>query len=583
MSKEIFVNVEPRETRVAIIEDGRLVELHIEREERVVGSVYKARVVNVLPGMDAAFVDIGLEKNAFLQAGDVTPEDDSDDDSGGSGGGRGRRRPQVKIRDVARPGQEMMVQVIKGPRGTKGARVSTRVSIPGRYMVLLPDADSVGVSRKIELAPERDRLKKIAQRIKTFSCGLIVRTEAEGRSDAELRNDFEFLAQVWDKIQQKAAKTAPGQAVYKDLSLVFKMIRDVLSTDVTQFVIDDARDYEESMELVGMIAPELQDRVQPYSEKEPIFLRYGIEQEIERLTRSKIWLKSGGYLLIDETEALTTIDVNTGKFVGSTSLAETTLKTNLDAATEVARQLRLRDIGGMIIIDFIDMTSARDRSHLQSAFEKALKTDRVRSKISHISPLGLIEMTRKRTGESLSQVLTDTCPYCTGRGRVTAAQTVAAKVVRELRMQAESSGEESFFLEINPAVAEYLIGPEGAYILDMEERLNCALFVRGDIRRHVEEFRILPGDYQELERQIVRYRVGQVVMVDVQPESILTLPRAGSWTEGYYVDLTNGGEYAGERMKARLTHVHRSYALGEIQPSDAARGPVKENARGERR
>ncbi|MBW3624395.1 MAG: Rne/Rng family ribonuclease [Armatimonadetes bacterium] len=571
MSKEIFVNVEARETRVAVIESGRLVELHVEREDRVVGSIYKGRVVNVLPGMDAAFVDIGLEKNAFLQAGDVLAEEDTDDDSGDR---RGGRRPPVKIRDVARPGQEMLVQVIKGPRGTKGARVSTRVSLPGRYMVFLPDADSVGVSRKIELPQERERLKKTAQRIKTFPCGLIVRTEAEGKSEADLRQDFEFLSHIWDQIQQKAKQTPPGRLVYQDLSLVFKVIRDIFSADVNQFIIDDPQDYEEAVELVEMIAPRLRDRLEHYNDSEPIFLHYGIEQEIERLTKSKIWLKSGGYLIIDEAEALTTIDVNTGKFVGSTSLAETTLKTNLDAVTEVVRQLRLRDMGGMIIIDFIDMSSARDRSHLMSALEKALKKDRVRTKISHISPLGLIEMTRKRTGESLSQILTDTCPYCTGRGRVSAPAAVAAKIERALRHRAAEESEEAFFVQVHPTVAEYLIGPEGGYVQEVEERINCAVFVRADPHRHIEDYRILPGDLQELERQIVRYRNGQTVEVVVETDSILTLPRSGGWSDGYYVDLVNGGEYAGERVKARLTFVHRSYAIGEVTGTTQSRTPL---------
>ena len=572
MSKEIFVNVEPRETRVAVIEEGRLVELHVEREERVVGSIFKGRVVNVLPGMDAAFVDIGLEKNAFLQAGDVLSEEDTDDDSNDRRGGRHRHAP--KIRDVARPGQEMLVQVIKAPRGTKGARVSTRISIPGRYMVFMPDADNVGVSRKIELPQERDRLKKAAARARTFPCGLIVRTEAEGKTEADLKGDFEFLTRIWNQIQEKAKATPPARVIYQDLSLVFKIIRDVFSNDVDQFMIDDREDYEEAVELVETIAPRLRDRLVHYGDAEPIFLRFGIEQEIERLTRAKVWLKSGGYLLIDETEALTTIDVNTGKFVGSTSLADTTLKTNLDAVTEISRQLRLRDMGGVIIIDFIDLASSRDRSHLMSALEKALKRDRVRTKIAHISPLGLIEMTRKRTGESLSQILTDTCPYCAGRGRVMAAQAVAAKVERAILQKVAESSEEALLVQLHPTVAEYLIGPEGGYIRQLEERAHCALFVRSDSRRHIEDFRILSGDLQELERQSIRYRIGQVVDVTVETDSVLTLPRAGSWVDGFYVDLINGGEYAGEKIKARLSYVHRSYAVGEAMTPSQSRTPA---------
>jgi ribonuclease G len=458
----------------------------------------------------------------------------------------------------------MLVQVIKAPRGTKGARVSTRISLPGRCMVLMPDGDSVGVSRKIELPQERERLKKLAQRIKTFPCGLIVRTEAEGKSETDLRQDFEFLTRIWNQIQEKARKTSPGKVIYQDLSLVFKIIRDVFSSDVTKFFIDNDEDFEEAIELVETSTPRLIDRLEHYKNPDPIFLHFGLEQEIERLTRSKIWLKSGGYLLIDETEALTSIDVNTGKFVGSTSLAETTLRTNLDAVSEIARQLRLRDLGGIIVLDFIDMSSAKDRAHIMSALEKALKKDRVRTKIAHISPLGLIEMTRKRTGESLSQVLTDLCPYCHGRGRVMAADAIAAKVERHIKLKATEADSDAYLIQLHPSVAEYLIGPEGVYIKDLESYLNCALFVRADPQRHMEDFRILSGDMQDLERQIMRYRPGQVLEATVEADSVLTLPRAGSWTNGYYIDLANGGEFAGEQVRARLTSVYRSYATGEV-------------------
>lgn len=570
MSKEIIVNIDNRETRVAIIEQGRLVELHIEREERIVGSLYKARVVNVLPGMDAAFVDIGLERNAFLYAGDVIPEADEADTEGND---RERNHEEVletssRIRDLVKPGQELLVQVVKAPRGTKGARVSTRISLPGRYLVLMPEGNNVGVSRKIEGVQERERLRKIAYKLRHLPCGLIVRTEAEGRGEAELRQDYEFLWRLWEQIQQKFQQTPQPGVVHQDLSLVYKIVRDVFSSDVAKFVIDSREHYEKVLDLVNFIAPKLKNRVIYYSDPEPIFDRYGIEPEIERLTRHKVWLKSGGYITIDETEAVTAIDVNTGKFIGTTSLADTILKTNLDAATEIARQLRLRDLGGIIILDFIDMANPKDRQHLMTALEKALKKDRVRTKITYLSPLGLIEMTRKRTGESLTQILTEPCPYCRGRGRVLSAETLAAKIEREVRRLCIDTDHEAFLITLNPRVAAYFIGPQGEMIERLERETHRALFVRANEKYHQEDYRIVPGDLQEMERQIVRYRPGQVVECQIPEEPFLMLPRSVAWCDGYFIDLANGGEHLGQRVKARLIHVHRSFAIGEvIQPA----------------
>jgi len=561
LSKEIIVNVDPRETRVAIVESGRLVELHIEREERVVGSVYKSKVVNVLQGMDAAFVDIGLERNAFLYVGDVIPEAE---DVEGNGKGHPANRGQLRIRDVVRPGQELMVQVVKAPRGTKGARVSTRLSLPGRYLVLMPEGDSIGVSRKIEDQAERDRLKKIAQKIKTIPCSLIVRTEAEDKTEADLKQDFELLVKLWNQIQEKAEHTKAPGVVHQDLSLVYKIVRDVFSSDVSKLVLDSEQEYQKALEIVGLIAPKLKSRVVHYTDSEPIFQRYGIEQEIDRLTRQKVWLKSGGYITIDQTEALTTIDVNTGKFVGTSCLSDTILKANLDAVNEVARQLRLRDIGGVIIIDFIDMNSAKDRQHVMQALERALKKDRVRSKIANISPLGLVEMTRKRTGESLTQVLTEQCPYCSGRGRVASPETMAIRIEREIRQAASETDHEAFFVVAHPRVASAFIGPQGEAIERLEAMTRRAVFVRADSGMHAEEYRIMPGDLQELERQIVRYRPGQVVECQVDKESPLMLPRSVGWCDGYFIDLLNGGDHLGRRVKARLIHVHRSFGVGEV-------------------
>lgn len=557
MSKEIIVNVDTRETRVALIEAGKLVELHIEREERVVGSIYKCKVSNVLPGMDASFVDIGLERNAFLYVADILPEADEEYPSG-------RRDRNLKIKDMLKIGQEVLVQVIKGPRGTKGARVSTRISLPGRYLVLMPDADNIGISRKIEEGGERDRLKRIADNFKPLGYGIIVRTEAEGKSEIELRQDLEFLIRMWNQVQEKARKThAPG-LVHQDLSLIYKTIRDVFSSEVTKMLIDSPVDYEKAIELIELLSPKMKSRIQLYSESEPIFQRFAIESEIERLLRRKVWLKSGGHLTIDETEALTTIDVNTGKYIGSTSLSDTILKTNLEAVSEIARQLRLRDHGGIIIIDFIDMINPKDRQHVVSALDKALRKDRTRTKISHISPLGLVEMTRKRTGESISESVTDSCPYCQGRGRIQSAETVSIEIERELRQLAAQVDEEAFVVTVHPDVAVHLIGPMGETIDEIERRLKHAIYVRSNEDLHVEKYEIVPGNLQEIEKQMVPYKNADVIECSVVRNPFSILPRSTAWIDGYLVDLANGGKYIGQRVKAKLTDTKRSYALGEV-------------------
>jgi len=563
MSKEIIVNVDTRETRVALIEAGKLVELHVEREERVVGSIYKCKVSNVLPGMDAAFVDIGLERNAFLYVADVLPEADDEFPAAK------REGRNLRIKDMLKPGQELLVQVVKGPRGTKGARVSTRISLPGRYLVLMPDADNIGISRKIEEGGERDRLRRIGEKIRPLGYGIIVRTEAEGKGEAEIRQDLEFLMRMWSQIQDKARKINPPGLVHQDLSLIYKTIRDVFGSDVSKMLIDSCVDYEKAIELIRLLSPKMRSRIHLYDDPEPIFERFAVETEIERLLRRKVWLKSGGHLTIDETEALTTIDVNTGKYVGSTSLSDTILSTNIEAVTEIARQLRLRDIGGIIIMDFIDMTSPKDRQHVVSALEKALRKDRTRTKISNISPLGLIEMTRKRTGETISEAITASCPYCQGRGRIQSPETVSIQVERELRKLASQSDEEAFVVTVNPEVALQLVGPMGETIDEIERRLRRAVYVRASEDLHIEKYEIVPGDLQEIERQMLPYATGQVVECRVVRNPFSILPRSTAWLDGYLVDLSNGGKYIGQKVKAKLTNVKRSYALGEVVGSTA--------------
>ncbi|MHB1190711.1 MAG: Rne/Rng family ribonuclease, partial [Armatimonadota bacterium] len=548
-----------RETRVALVDSGKLVELHVEREEQVAGSIYKCRVANVLPGMDAAFVDIGLERNAFLYAGDVLPEACEDLPTAK------RETPKnVNIKDLLKVNQELLVQVVKAPRGTKGARVSTRVSLPGRYLVLMPDADNIGISRKIDDKGERDRLKKISEKIKVQNFGFIVRTEAEGMSENELTNDLEFLLRMWEQIQEKSKTTPAPGLVHQDLSLIYRTIRDVFSADVRKMFIDSPAHYKKALDLMKLLSPRQRNRIVLYDSSEPIFEHFSLESEIDRLLRRKVWLKSGGHVAIDQTEALTTIDVNTGKFIGSTSLSDTILRTNQEAAAEVARQLRLRDIGGIIIIDFIDMSSQRDRNQVVSALDKSLKKDRTRTKISNISPLGLIEMTRKRTGETISEIVNQACPYCQGHGTILSPESVSIKIERELRKLAAESDEGAFLVTAHPEVAEFLVGGNGNAITQIERYLSRALYVRADPMLHIEKYEIEPGTPEEIERHFLPYKKSDIVECEVTRNPFVSLPRAAAWTDGYMLDLSNGGKFVGQKVKARLTRVQRSLAQGEV-------------------
>ncbi|MFA6665341.1 MAG: Rne/Rng family ribonuclease [Armatimonadota bacterium] len=564
MSKEIIVNAGTRETRVALIDSGKLVELHVERDDQVTGSVYKCKVANVLPGMDAAFVEIGLERNAFLYAGDVLPEADEELPEAKREPVRGQH-----IKDLCKVGQELLVQVVKAPRGTKGARVSTRISLPGRYLVLMPDAENIGVSRKVEDRAERDRLKKIAEKVKIPGFGVIVRTEAEGKSDRDIKGDMDFLLRMWRQIQEQAKTSSAPALVHQDLSLIYRTIRDVFGSGIQKMFIDSKKDYDKALDLVKLLSPRQKSRVNLYTGPEPIFEHFSIENEIDRLLKRKVWLKSGGHITIDQTEALTTIDVNTGKFIGSTSLSDTILRTNQEAAGEIARQLRLRDIGGIIIIDFIDMASARDRNSVVNALDKALKKDRTRTKISNISPLGLIEMTRKRTGATISEIVNEACPYCQGLGQILSPASVSIQAERELRRLAAEVDDEAFLVTVHPEVAAYLIGGGGQTVDEIEKNIRRAVYIRANSNIHIEKYEIIPGDLQEIERQMLPYKRQQIIECDVVRTPFNVLPRSAAWADGYMIDLVNGGKYIGKRVKARITKVGRSIAEGVVI------GPVK--------
>jgi ribonuclease G len=564
---EILVNCSSRETRIALLEDGQLQEYRVEREERVVGSIFKGIVQNVLPGMDAAFVDIGLERNAFLYVADILPDENQDNSPASIKRSELRRR---KIKDLLKPGQEIMVQVTKGPRGTKGARVSTRIALPGRYVVLMPEGNHVGVSRKIADRAERDRLKRVGDAIVPQGFGLVLRTECEGRTVQELAADVQFLQQLWGQVLQAAKRQRAPTCVHRDQTLLYRTIRDIFGDEIDRLVIDDPDEYEKVHLVAKVVAPALTPKIALYDRDTPIFDEYGIEKDIDRLLQHKVWLKSGAYLVVDEMEALTAIDVNTGKLVGSTSLNETILKANLEAADEVCRQLRLRDMGGIIVIDFIDMESSEDRNRVLSHFTGRLERDRARTRVGRISSLGLVEITRKRTGESVTEALTEICPTCQGRGRIASQESVSLWIEREMRRRLGEAGS-AFLIECHPAVVETLIGADGESVEELEHDLNRALYLRANFDFEFDEWEITNGTIEEFDRDKMGFRRAQVLECNVRSSTLDNPQKVIGWTDhGYYVELIDGTQHVGQRVKVCLQDIRRSFAVGEVILSGAA-------------
>ncbi|RYG98726.1 MAG: Rne/Rng family ribonuclease [Alphaproteobacteria bacterium] len=562
VSKEIIVNVSNRETRMALLEDGKMMEYRVEREERVVGSIYKGIVQNVLPGMDAAFVDIGLERNAYLSVADILPEEGEKDSSPA-----GTRRSELrrrKIKELLRPGQQIMVQVTKGPRGTKGARVSSRIAMPGRYVVLMPEGGSVGVSRKLDDRAERDRLKKIGDRIRPDGFGLIMRTECEGRTEAELKSDVDYLHRTWGEVMETSKRNQAPACVHKDQSLLFRTVRDMFGENIGRMVIDDPDEYEKVHLVAAQVAPHLRDKIHLYDRDEPIFDRYGVEKDLDKLLQHKVPLKSGGSLVIDEMEALVAIDVNTGKHTSGHSLADTILAANLEAADEILRQLRLRDMGGIVVCDFIDMEAEEDRKRVQDHFTNGLARDRARTRVGKISSLGLLELTRKRTGESVTQELTEICPMCAGVGRIASKETVSLWIERDMWRKVQEAGN-AFLVECHPAVVEALIGLDGENVETLEQEMRRGIYIRADFDLEHEEYEITSGTIEEFDRKAMGYRRAQVLEANVRRSAYESAGKTIAWTDGgYYVELLDGEQLVGQRAKVVLQDLRRSFAVGDV-------------------
>ena len=541
MNKEMIISSTSHETRVAILEDDQVVEVFIEREQSrgVVGNIYKGRVSKVLPGMQSAFVDLGLERDAFLYVTDVIspteealededelqaepadvpapngaessdaesgpPSQDSPEraergekDKRPQAGRRDRQPPTARIEELLKEGQEVVVQVVKEPLGTKGARITSHLSLPGRFLVYMPTVDHIGVSRKIESRDERRRLRGIIQRFRDQSGlpgGVIIRTAASSRSEQDIVADLTYFQQVWNEVQRRRESERTPAALFREESLVTKLLRDLLTEQFTAIRMDDEIEYKRVVALVTRIMPNMIGRVKHYTKDYPIFDEYGVQGEIDKALRSKVWLKSGGYIVINQTEALVAIDVNTGRYVGKKSagrLEDTIVKTNLEACKEIVRQIRLRDLGGIIVLDFIDMEEKKNRQKVAQTVEQELRKDRAPSKAVQVSDFGLIIITRKRVKSSLERTLTEPCPYCSGTGTIKTSTTICYDILMEVKKVSADLDGYSLVLRVNPEIARALKDEGRSVFQELEATVGRPVTVRPDEQLHHEQFDLM--------------------------------------------------------------------------------------------
>ena len=510
MYRRLIVNVAEHETRVAIQEDGTLVELFVQRKDGsdIAGNIYKGRVQRVLPGMQAAFVNIGLEQAAFLHVNDVIDErlyssgdyekafgqDDEEDEAGdwdadavaesiALGG-------EKHIEELLREGQEVLVHVAKSPIGTKGARVTSHISLPGRYLVLMATSDHIGVSRKIEDEEERSRLKEMVGALREDRIGYIARTASEGLDSQKMSREMKFLNNLWKNIRKRYQAAAAPALLHKELDVSLRALRDLLTSEAERLIIDSQSAYDTIKKFIDTFMPSLKNSIELYEGSEPIFDAYNLEGDISRALQKKVWLKSGGYIVIEQTEALVAIDVNTGRYVGKHNLEETIVKTNLEAVKEIAYQVRLRDIGGLIIIDFIDMEKKSNQDKIYNAFKEAQKKDRSKINILPFSEMGLIQMTRKRVKKSLTSLLCEPCFYCDGAGYQISRRTICFNIYREILRASQDMTGERFTLRVNPRIADYLHGEENRVILALEQITGKPVIIYPHKEFHMEEFDI---------------------------------------------------------------------------------------------
>jgi len=507
MTKEMIITSNAHQTMVAVLEDDQVTEVSIERERQrgAFGNIYKGRVSKVLPGMQSAFVDIGLERDGFLYVSDVIDTleafermagGEDEEEEGGDAGRNGERAEAPKIESLLKAGQEILVQVVKEPLGTKGARLTSHVTMAGRFLVFMPTVDHIGVSRKIESREERARLRSIVRQFRDaegFTGGVIIRTAAAGRPQEDLTSDLVYFQKVWSDVRQRVEASRCPAAVYREQGLVSKLVRDQLTDEYTAIRIDDEGEYRRVKELVERFMPQLAGRVKLYSKPFPIFEEYGVQSEIDKALRSKVWLKSGGYIVINQTEALVAIDVNTGRFVGKRNdrLEDTIVKTNLEAVKEIVRQIRLRDLGGIIVLDFIDMEEKKNRQKVAQALEQELKRDRSPSKAVQVSDFGLIIITRKRVKQSLERVLTEPWGYCSGTGTIKSSSTTCYEILDEVRKLGAELDGPGLVLRVNPDIARALKQEEAAVLQELQAAIGKTITVRPDAYLHHEQFDVM--------------------------------------------------------------------------------------------
>lgn len=488
---EILINVTPRETRVAVIENGVLQELHLERTlaRGIVGNIYKGKVVRVLPGMQAAFVDIGLTKNGFLHAADIAKTDPAFAESE-------TKKDIPSINQLVREGETVEVQVLKDPIGDKGARLTTELSLPSRNLVYMPKSSGIGISTKIEAEPERQRLKNLVNSAieqNKISGGLIVRTVAESSNEREIHYDLDLLQRVWSHIQKKMSAAPTATLIHEDIPLSLRTIRDLAHDDLEIIRIDSKESYDKAIEFSQEFIPEITNRIEYYPGEQPIFGLYSVEEEIQKALDRKVELKSGGDLIVDQTEAMTTIDVNTGSYVGSRNYEQTLYKTNLEAATEIARQIRLRNSSGIIIVDFIDMQNDQHKQQVLNALKSAISKDRVKIQITEMSPLGLVEITRKRTRESLEHLLCEPCPSCAGRGMIKTVQTVVYEILREVLREDRQFKAQNYTIVAASDVIDILLDEEASSLADLQEFIDRSISLKVDPHYLQTQYEIVLG------------------------------------------------------------------------------------------
>ncbi len=575
MKKTILVSAERGETRVAVLEAKQkggktnVAELYIERRGRrsIVGNIYKGKVDNVLPGMEAAFVDIGLERNGFLHVDEIVLPGGQQAPKRGRGSGR-------RINELIKPGQEILVQVVKDPLKSKGARLSMNVSIAGRYLVFAPQGSGVGVSRRLA-DKERDKLRKMVDRTYKGPGGLIVRTAAHGAKKSDFVREISYLQKLNEVLERRAKGSKAPALVFQEADLSIRVLRDVFLTEFEKAIIDSPKQFERVTNFFQRTAPELVGGVELYEGKKPLLEKWGIDKEIESTLNRRVDLPSGGYLVIDYAEALTVVDVNSGSFTGrgKGGLEETITKVNTEAAEEAVRQLRLRDIGGIIVIDFIDMAKASNRDKVLKTMRKALDADKSKSYVVEVSPLGLVEMTRQNITDGVREIITAPCPTCEGEGVVLSAETVALEGLRKMRdIAAEHESVEAFLIRVNPKAAHELTDPDSG-LAELEEETGKRFHFEGGDALPIDTFELIEsGSREEIEERALPFKVGEEVLVKIDEPHMYNADDAVARIDSYIVSVTGGGPYVGERKLVRIDEVERSAAIASLLGGESPNG-----------